>query len=268
MTEEIKIPSGHPRAESLRIRENIFKHYKAGAVATAGLIAHGRGEAFDYLLGEKTTKPALNAIKASAAMLLTAKYPVISINGNAAALVANDMVKLSEVTGAKIEVNLFYHSIQRERAIEKVLRQVGATEVLGVDKSASARIPEIGSERRRVDPRGILIADVILVPLEDGDRTEALVHMEKKVIAIDLNPLSRTAQLATVTIVDNIVRTMPTLVKVTDELKIEDKQKLEKISSNFNNKRNLGEAINLINQRLSKLAKSGTYLSLLEMGET
>lgn len=268
MTEETKIPSEHPRAESLRIRENILKHHKAGVVATAGLIAHGRGEALDYLLGEKTTEPALKAIKASAATLLTAKHPVISINGNAVALVANDMVKLSEVTGAKIEVNLFYYSLQRERAIEKVLRQVGATEILGVDKSASARIPEISSERRRVDPKGILIADVVLVPLEDGDRTEALVRMGKKVIAVDLNPLSRTAQLATVTIVDNIVRAMPTLVKVTDELKIEDKQKLEKISSNFGNKRNLGEAIDLINQRLSKLAKSGTYLSLLEMGET
>lgn len=268
LTEEIKIPSGHPRAESLRIRENILKHHKAGVVATAGLIAHGRGEAFDYLLGEKTTGSALKAIKASAAMLLTARHPVISVNGNAAALAANDLAKLSKVTEAKIEVNLFYYSIQRERAIEKLLRQAGATEVLGVDKSASARIPEIGSERRRVDPEGILIADVVLVPLEDGDRTEALVRMGKKVIAIDLNPLSRTAQLATVTIVDNIVRVMPTLVKVTEELKTEDRQKLEKISSNFDNKKNLGEAIDLINQRLSKLAESGTYLSLLEMGET
>lgn len=238
-----------------------------GVVAQAGLIAHGRGEAFDYLLGEKTTKPALEAVKAAAATLLTAKHAVISVNGNAVALVASDIVKLSEVTEAKIEVNLFHRSIKRERAIERVLKAAGTTEVLGVGRAASARIPEIGSERRRVDAKGILIADTVLVPLEDGDRTKALVHMEKKVIAVDLNPLSRTAQLATITIVDNIVRAMPTLVRVAEELRKEDKEKLKEMSSNFDNKRNLGEAIDLINQRLSKLAESGKYISLLEMSK-
>ncbi len=267
MTKEMKIPKEHPRAESLRIRERLVENYKMDVVAEAGLIAHGRGEAFDYLLGEETTKPALEAIKAAAATLLTAKHPVISVNGNAAALVANDIARLSEATEAKIEVNLFYRSTKRERAIEKVLREAGTPEVLGVGKAASARIREIGSERRRVDPKGILVADVILVPLEDGDRTEALVRMGKKVIAIDLNPLSRTAQLATITIVDNVVRAMPTLVRTAEELRLENKDKLKEISSNFDNKRNLGEAIDLINQRLSKLAESGTYISLLEMSK-
>ena len=260
----MKIPQEHPRAESLRIREKLVKHYNIGVVAQAGLIAHGRGEAFDYVIGEKTTKPALEAMKATTATLLTANHPVISVNGNTAALVASDIVKLSEVTETKIEVNLFHRSIKRERAIEKVLKEAGAKEVLGVGRAASARIHEIGSERRRVDPEGILIADVVLVPLEDGDRTKALVRMGKKVIAIDLNSLSRTAQLATITIVDNIVRAMPVLVRIADELRTEDKEKLKKISSNFDNKRNLGEAIDLINQRLSKLAESGTYISLLE----
>ena len=238
-----------------------------GVVAQAGLIAHGRGEAFDYLLGEKTTEPALEAIEAAAATLLTAKHPVISVNGNAAALVASDIVNLSKVTGAKIEVNLFHRSIKRERAIERVLRGAGATEVLGVGEAASSRIREIGSERRRVDPNGILLADAVLVPLEDGDRTEALVCMGKKVIAVDLNPLSRTAQLATITIVDNIVRAMPTLVRIAQELRAEEEDRLKKISSNFDNKRNLGEAIDLINQRLSTLAETGTYISLLEMSK-
>ncbi|MGB1233122.1 MAG: phosphopantothenate/pantothenate synthetase family protein, partial [Poseidonia sp.] len=41
---------------------------------------------------------------------------------------------------------------------------------------------------------GILESDVILVPLEDGDRCNALVAMGKTVIVIDLNPLSRSAQ--------------------------------------------------------------------------
>ena len=265
MIEEMKIPKEHPRAESLRVRERLLEHYKMGVVAHAGLIAHGRGEAFDYLLGEKTTKPALQAIKTAAAALLTAKHPMISVNGNAAALVADDIVKLAGVTGARIEVNLFYRSVEREKAIERVLREAGATEVLGIGEDASARIQEIGSERRRVDPRGILIADVVLVPLEDGDRTEALVRLNKKVIAVDLNPLSRTAQLATVTIVDNIVRAMPTLAKIAKELKTEDQEKLKEIASGFDNKRTLGETIDLIDQQLTKLAEKGIYISLLEM---
>lgn len=51
------------------------------------------------------------------------------------------------------------------------------------------------------------------MPLEDGDRTEALVRMGKRVVTIDLNPLSRTAVAAHVTIVDNLVRAMPALVE-------------------------------------------------------
>jgi 4-phosphopantoate--beta-alanine ligase len=265
--EKTEIPPDHPRAESLRIRERLVRHYKAGIVAEAGLFAHGRGETFDYLLGEATTENALKAMEAAAAALLTAKHPVISVNGNTAALAAKDIVDLAHVTGAKIEVNLFYRTLEREVAIRKLLEEAGAQQVLGVGDRASARIPEIGSERRRVDPAGILVADVVLVPLEDGDRTEALVKTGKKVIAIDLNPLSRTAQFATITIVDNITRAMPTLVKVAQKLKGEDRNKLETILSNFNNKKNLAEAIAFINQRLSKLAEKGIYISVSPKGQ-
>ncbi|MGQ9539232.1 MAG: 4-phosphopantoate--beta-alanine ligase [Candidatus Bathycorpusculaceae bacterium] len=251
----IKIPPNHPRAESLKIREELIEHYSDRVVAPAGLIAHGRGEAFDYLLGEKTTAPALKAIKAAAAMLLTAQRPVISVNGNTAALVAEDIVKLANITNAKIEVNLFYRTPKREQAIKKLLEKAGAKEVLGVGQNASARIPELGSERRRVDPRGILVADVVLVPLEDGDRTETLVKMGKKVITIDLNPLSRTAQKATITIVDNVVRAMPKLVEITEELKKKGVEKRNEILRNFDNKQNLAESVNLIKEYLSKTAE-------------
>jgi len=257
----IKIPSEHPRAESLRIREKLVEHYHKGVVATGGLIAHGRGEAFDYTLGEKTTKPALKAIKVAAATLLTAEKPVISVNGNTAALVAEEIVRLANVTKAKIEVNLFYRSLERELKIKELLEKAGAHKVLGVGKDASARIPELGSERRRVDPRGILVADVVLVPLEDGDRTEALVKMGKKVIAIDLNPLSRTSQKASITIVDNVVRATPKLVETAGKLK-QDLKKRHKILLNFDNKKNLGESITLIKERLSKIAERGDYLAL------
>ena len=257
----IKIPPEHPRAESLRIRERLIEQFSEGVVATAGLIAHGRGEAFDYLVGERTTKPALKAIKAAASALLTAEKPVVSVNGNTAALVAEEIVKLVSVTKARIEVNLFYRSVERERAIKELLEKAGAHDVLGVGEDASAKIPELGSERRRVDPRGILLADVVLVPLEDGDRTEALVKMGKKVIAIDLNPLSRTAQKATITIVDNVVRAMPKLVEMAEKLK-QDVKKCREILFNFDNEKNLAESISLIKERLSKLAESGDYVTL------
>jgi len=265
---QTKISPRHPRAESLRIRERLIEGYKTGVVATAGLVAHGRGEAFDYLIGEETTSNALKAMKVAAAMLLAAKHPVISVNGNAAALVAEDVVKLTKEVKAKIEVNLFHRSLEREVAIAKLLRDAGAKEVLGVGEASSAKIREIASERRRVDPKGILIADAVLVPLEDGDRTEALVKMGKRVIAIDLNPLSRTAQFATLTIVDNIDRAMPTLTKIAAKLRTEDKKKLGRLAISFDNKENLREATKMINGRLAALAKKGTYLTILEESKT
>jgi len=257
---KIKISPKHPRAESLKIREKLIEQFENHVVATAGLIAHGRGEAFDYLLGEKTTSNATKAIVAAAAALLTAEHPVISVNGNAAALAAKDIVQLAEMVNAKIEVNLYYRSPEREIAIKKLLEEAGAKEILGIGEASSARIPEVASERRRVDPQGILAADVVLVPLEDGDRTQALARMGKRIIAIDLNPLSRTSQFASTTIVDNIVRTMPTLTQIAAKLKTQSKDNLEKIVSGFDNKKNLGEALRLINKRLAMLAEKGAFL--------
>jgi 4-phosphopantoate--beta-alanine ligase len=258
----MRIPPDHPRAESLETREKLIEQYAQGVVTPAGLIAHGRGEAFDYLLGEKTTSSALKAIEAGAAAMLLADKPVISVNGNVAALVAKDIVKLSQATGAKIEVNLFYRSPERERAVAKLLEKAGAKEILGIDEKASARIPELSSERRRVDPNGIYVADVVLVPLEDGDRTQALVKMGKKAIAVDLNPLSRTAQKASITIVDNIVRATPKLTEAAKELKKEGKKKSQRILANFDNRKNLNESITSINEKLSKLAKEQKSLTL------
>ena len=82
----MKIPKSHPRFVSLNIREKIVDGYNNGLVAKEGLLAHGRGEAFDYLIGEKTIRSARTAINAAAVTLLTAKNSVISVNGNIAAL--------------------------------------------------------------------------------------------------------------------------------------------------------------------------------------
>jgi 4-phosphopantoate--beta-alanine ligase len=244
VSSRVMIPENHPRAESLRTRELLVDGFRRGLVATEGLIAHGRGEAFDYLLGEHTTRTAGMAIKAAAALLLISKRPVISVNGNLAALCPKDIVKLSELTGAAIEVNLFYRTNERELAIKAELEKYGAKNVLGVGPKASATIPELQSDRRRVDPEGIFAADTVFVPLEDGDRTEALVRMGKKVITVDLNPISRTAKASHVTIVDNIVRALPALVESAISLK--NDKTLQEIYDGFDNTKNLDESLEII----------------------
>ena len=226
------------------MREVLVDGYRRGLVVAEGLIAHGRGEAYDYLIGERTTKTAQRAIRAAAAMLLLSKKPVISVNGNTAALCPKETVELAKATGAAIEVNLFYRTEERERAIKAELEMHGAWNVIGVGAQASATIPELHSERRRVDPNGIYSTDTVFVPLEDGDRTEALVKMGKKVITIDLNPLSRTAEAAHITIVDNIVRAMPAIADAAREIK--GSKSLKKTVDDFDNKKNLRESLKII----------------------
>ena len=90
--------------------------------------------------------------------------------------------------------------------IANELKKHGATRILGVGQTKFKEVPELESSRRIVDPDGIFIADVVFVPLEDGDRTVALKKMNKKVITVDLNPLSRTSITSDISIVDNVVR--------------------------------------------------------------
>ena len=91
------IPKSHPRYLSLMTRKKIEHAVVNGIASHVGLIAHGRGEAFDYLIGEKTNDAAKKFIDSAAALLLIAKNPVISVNGNAAALVPKELVKLSKL---------------------------------------------------------------------------------------------------------------------------------------------------------------------------
>ena len=240
------IPSSHPRAKSLYIRELLVNGFKNGIVVEEGLIAHGRGETFDYLLGEDTTETARTAIKAACSLLLLAVHPVISVNGNVAALCSKEVVELSNIINADIEVNLFYWSKKREMAIEQELKKMGAKTVLGTRSIDSARIPELQSERGIVDYDGIYKADIVLVPLEDGDRAEALVKMHKKVISIDLNPLSRTSKAATITVVDNVIRALPAMAIEAKQLKEQNGEILNRIVNEFDNSKNLSESLEII----------------------
>jgi len=241
-----EVPPDHPRRLSLEIRERVIEGHEKQIVATAGLLAHGRGEAFDYLIGERTSEQARTAARAAVAAILSADHPVVSVNGNACALVAKDLVSLSETARTPLEINLFYYAREREDAILKSLRRAGAKKVLGTHDRPSTTIPELSSNRRKVDTEGIARADVVLVPLEDGDRTEALRAMGKFVIAIDLNPMSRTATHANITVVDNIVRILPFMNELAREMKSLPREDLKRMASEFNNHTNLSESVRLI----------------------
>ena len=226
-----EIPESHPRYESLLTRHRIEDGVERGITSPQGLIAQGRGEAFDYLLGEETIPSADEAARAAAAQLLLADHPVVSVNGNVAALVPGEVVELAETTGADIEVNLFNRTEERMAAIADHLREHGAEEVKGL--TADARIPGLDHERAKVDADGIYDADVVVVPLEDGDRAEALTAMGKTEVVIDLNPMSRSAQAAAIPIVDNIIRAVPNMTAHARDLADASREELEATVTEF-----------------------------------
>ena len=250
------VPKTHPRYLSLTLRDTIVAGVEQGITSIHGLIAHGRGEAFDYLIGETTHPFAIEAIHAAAAMLCLAEHPVISVNGNVAALAPEALIQLGQVLNAPLEVNIFHTETGREEKIrEHLLKHKARLETspadigvdarletspadIGVDArletspasvgvegtpdilmpTTEAQLSYIDSNRKFVHPDGIFKADVVFVPLEDGDRCEALRKMGKAVVTVDLNPMSRTAKQANITIVDNVVRALPLLCEEIQEL--------------------------------------------------
>ncbi len=245
------IPKTHPRYESLMIREKMSKALDEGIIHKTGLIAHGRGEAFDYLIGEKTISIVDDSEKIAAASLISAKNPVISLNGNVVALSAEECIHLSQLLNAKLEINLFHRSNERMKILKDELIRHGAKKIYGL--KGDAKIPGLDHNRGICDKEGIFDCDVILVPLEDGDRCKALKNMGKKVITIDLNPLSRTSRTADITIVDNITRAVPNIIRWVNILKDEDKEKLSRIVNEWDNKEMLKEVNLFLSKRLNSL---------------
>ncbi|MCI4338812.1 MAG: phosphopantothenate/pantothenate synthetase [Thermoplasmata archaeon] len=200
----------HPRYRSLVTRARLAEWSQKGLVVPEGLIAHGRGEAFDYLLGERTTPSARKATRVAAQWLRAARRPVLSVNGNVAALAAPEIARLQHaLPSLGVEVNLFHRTPRRAALVARTLHGAGVRTVLGI--RPTAKIPGLPSDRAFVDRRGIFVADVCLIPLEDGDRTEALRALGKRVISVDLNPLSRTSEHADLPIVDELVRALHNL---------------------------------------------------------
>ena len=106
-----EIPDSHPRRASLLARQSLVDAASEGLLADSAMIAHGRGEAFDYLLGEVTSESAMSAIRETSARLLSAERPVISVNGNTVVLAGEDLIRVAAVVGCPIEVNLYYLSL-------------------------------------------------------------------------------------------------------------------------------------------------------------
>jgi len=250
-----EVPRTHPRYASLMTREKVVEGVERGITGLNGLIAQGRGEALDYIIGEVTTAPAMEAEQAAAAMLLLAERPVFSVNGNAAALVPEEMVALASRIGAPLEVNIFYRTEGRVKKIADLLRGLGAETVYGEEPDAV--IPGLDHPRAKAARGGIYDADVVFVPLEDGDRCEALVKMGKGVITVDLNPLSRTARTSTVTIVDNVVRALPSLISLVDEMAGQDEAELRRLLEGYDNRavlrRSVEEMISHLTHQFSAL---------------
>jgi 4-phosphopantoate--beta-alanine ligase len=228
---------------------------RQGVTAPQGLIAHGRGEAFDYLLGEATQPFAEEAMRAGCAALLLARKPVLSVNGNVAALAAEPMARLASALDATLEVNLFHRSDERVAKIAKLLREAGATRVVG--EQPDARIPGLDHERAKSSVQGVYGADCVLVPLEDGDRAHALVAMGKQVVTIDLNPLSRTARAAQVTIVDEVTRALPRMAEHARALRAEGRDAQLAALRGYDNARVLAQSLEFLSARLQRLAKEG-----------
>lgn len=239
------IPASHPRRKSLEMRQKLVAAVAAGIAHPSGLTAHGRGEAFDYLLGERTQPEAEAAERAAVEVLVAAERPVVSVNGNVAALAAGELVEFVGAVNAKrhgrtalrLEANVFHAGSERIARIVEALEAAGAEGVLG--RKRTARIPGLSSHRALCEPEGIFAADAVLVPLEDGDRAQALRAMGKVVIAVDLNPLSRTARAADITIVDHVLRALPRMADLARRRDRPPHEGIRAIAKGFDNRGNL-----------------------------
>ena len=233
----------HPRYQSLLSRHLLEQAAKQGMLADSALIAHGRGEAYDYLIGEKTSSNALEATNNALAHLIAGKKPVISLNGNTTALAGYELMKIAEYLQCPIEVNIFYRTEQRINALFEYLGNIKKDHDINVNilgENPDTTIPGLKGPRAKCCTEGIFSSDVILVPLEDGDRCEALVAMGKTVIVVDLNPLSRSAKMASITIVDEISRVAKNMLRLIQNDNLPD------IEIEFNNDKNLQTSVNII----------------------
>ena len=238
----------HPRYQSLLLRHRLEEAEKQGMLAGSAMIAHGRGEAYDYLLGEQTIPSAHEATLHALRALKNAERPIISLNGNAVALAGEQLLALAQQLKCPVEINIFYRTPERMSALLERLETIKKERSLDVEilgASPNARIPGLEGPRAKCTKEGIIDSDVILVPLEDGDGCEALVAMGKTVIVIDLNPLSRSAKMGTITIVDELTRVAENMLFQFDSIKMSE------VSKTYDNEEALRDALRHIATKFS-----------------
>ena len=101
---------------------------------------------------------------------------------------------------------------------------------------------------RRIAPEGSYF--------EDGDRAEALGAMGKVELVIDLNPLSRSAQVAAVPIIDNVIRAVPNIARHARKLRNSNAD-LDTLITNFDPETALADA-----ERVIRTSTDGSSRSL------
>jgi 4-phosphopantoate--beta-alanine ligase len=132
------------------------------------------------------------------------------------------------------------------KIITQLYKDHGYKEILGSLDDDIEYLNEIKNSRSSASKTGIYSADTILIPLEDGDRAEILKKSGKNIITIDLNPLSRTSKMSDVSIMDNIVRAIPFMTKIAEDLKTQDKEILMELVNEYDNDENLKESLEQI----------------------
>ncbi|OQA59296.1 MAG: Pantothenate synthetase [Euryarchaeota archaeon ADurb.Bin294] len=165
------------------------------------------------------------------------------MNGNTAALAAKEIAQLQLASKARVEVNLFHRTDERVQTISGLLKEHGITLVEG---TVSRYIP-LDHDRGLCHFDGMHSADVVLVPLEDGDRAQALIDLGKKVIAIDLNPLSRTSKVATVPVIDEVTRALANIARFCTEL---DQDEITGLTREIHGTGFIRDALEYIRERL------------------
>ena len=138
--EENVVDPSHPRYESLMIRKKVADAGVKGMLADSAMIAHGRGEAFDYLLGEQTIPSAEEATREAAARLVRAKNPVLSLNGNAIALAGQEFLTIASQLDCPVEINIFYRTPERMGALIGHLKMLNTK--LGLDVEILGGVPD------------------------------------------------------------------------------------------------------------------------------
>ena len=134
---------------------------------------------------QRTTASAAKATREAYARLHAAKHPVISVNGNTVALAGRDLLHLAASLSCPLEVNIFYRTQARMDGL--ISRLEAWCDEDGLEWRCSAVEPTGASPGWKALERSAMLQaslprTVVLVPLEDGDRCEALVAMGKTVL--------------------------------------------------------------------------------------